>query len=263
MKLSEWVKENIGCNSDFVADIKWADMTIVEAFKRTNNEKLLSSYRGHCDDYAIVTNGKRYYQASLFYNYRSSYGWPQYSLKVNWDKTYGLSQEEVEAVRLKNLECKNKPKTRKPIDFSYRETENWAKYQAVIEATRAFGETNDCVVKAITLATGLPYRDVHKTLEDCGRESRRGTPEYVSNKALKILGYKLVSVPKFDRQVIYAGYRRKSKGYSVKGLIGELDNKNYLINISEHMLSAVGGEILDFTRNKKCFVDSVYEIIKI
>ncbi len=263
MKLSKWVKNNTGYDSDFVVDPKWADMEIVEEFKRKNNEKLLSNYRGHCDDYAIVTNGKRYYQAALFYNYRGYSGYERYSLKVNWDKTYGMTPEAIEAFKAKELERKSKPRVRKPIDLSYRDTENWKKYEAVKEQTKKFGETNDCVVKAITLATGLDYSVVHKTLAESGRKFRRGTPHYVSNKALKILGYKLVRVHKFDRQRTYAGYRAKSKGYSVKGLIGQLDKKNYLISISGHLLAAVDGEILDFTRNRKSFVEYVDEVVKL
>lgn len=268
MKLKEWLLEQNECLYDFNSiEEKWLNFEIVDTYYQDKNKfnsyEIISKYSGVCNSVAIITNGKRYYEAAIFETH-GKHGWgysyngsPRLSLKINWIKYYGLSKEEIEKIKAKK-ETNKKPKKYVPIDLSYKDTEEWKKYNGVLKESSTFNETNDCVPVAVTLATGLPYAKVHQAFKDAGRKFRKGTFQHQIRDALKALGFKMTKLPEFKRQYSWSGNRRSSTGYSTKGLIGNLDsNKNYLIGINRHMLAAVNGQILDWSRNRKKFVEYV------
>lgn len=48
-------------------------------------------------------------------------------------------------------------------------------------------ESNDCTVRATTLAMGLDYIEVHKKFTSAGRKERRGVTLHVMEKALSLI----------------------------------------------------------------------------
>jgi hypothetical protein len=48
-------------------------------------------------------------------------------------------------------------------------------------------ESNDCTVRATSLAMNLPYLDVHKKFEFAGRQPRRGVSMTTMNRALCLI----------------------------------------------------------------------------
>ena len=48
-------------------------------------------------------------------------------------------------------------------------------------------ESNDCTVRATSLAMNKPYLDIHKSYETAGRKPRRGVTISTMNKALQLI----------------------------------------------------------------------------
>ena len=55
-------------------------------------------------------------------------------------------------------------------------------------------ETDDCCVIAVAVATGLPYRDVHKAFAKVGRKNRTGVSTFYVEVAIKMLGFRSVKL---------------------------------------------------------------------
>ena len=60
-------------------------------------------------------------------------------------------------------------------------------YSSTIEVSNKMNETNDCMVKAMSIALDVPYKEVHKELKLAGRKNRSGTYDSQARKAIKIL----------------------------------------------------------------------------
>ena len=63
-------------------------------------------------------------------------------------------------------------------------------WQSMVASSKAKGEHNDCTVKALTAATGLPYDQCHAALAKHGRKHRKGCHfASVGKKAAADLGF--------------------------------------------------------------------------
>ena len=74
-------------------------------------------------------------------------------------------------------------------------------------------ESNDCTIRATSLAMNKPYQDVHKAYSIAGRKPRRGATISTMNKALQIItksSKTLVRVP--DEPTFAQFARTKPKG---------------------------------------------------
>lgn len=93
-------------------------------------------------------------------------------------------------------------------------------------------EISDCVCRAITLATGLPYKTINKLLELVAEHN------HCDKLFLGCYRYLLEDV--FGYPVKYPD------GYVTVGeLIDEYPHNTLLIRISSHLLCAVAGQIYD------------------
>jgi hypothetical protein len=45
-------------------------------------------------------------------------------------------------------------------------------------------ENNDCVVRASSIACGIPYEEMHAKYKEAGRKDRRGTPVFLIDEVL-------------------------------------------------------------------------------
>lgn len=110
----------------------------------------------------------------------------------------------------------------------------------VDQKSRENGETNDCVVRSLSILTGYDYDQCNNVLRRCGRKFASGTYRDVTNKAIGILGYNYTIVYNTNaRPVMSLRYARYK--YSI-GL--------YLVFTNHHALPMVDGCIIDnYTKN--------------
>lgn len=125
-----------------------------------------------------------------------------------------------------------------------------SKYKELLKASEKINERNDCAVKALTVVLGIPYELSHKLFLSLGRRSRSGVTFSTIKDALKIAGAELevVKIPAFVKT---------SKNLQESGL---LENGRYLICTSGHIAGSVGGEIVDYTADRKTRVKTVYSV---
>lgn len=157
------------------------------------------------------------------------------------------------------------------------------------DASKALNETNDCVVRALSVATDISYPAMHEYLGTYGRKPRDGMSAFVYHAALKSLGYKLTKLEgpeyKYYRTWVEGHYRynrktgrhswvndtyrtkRKKSGpgkdYSaatVKTLAKELTEGTYLVGTSGHVACLKDGEIHDWTAGRRHRIEDVYKV---
>lgn len=121
--------------------------------------------------------------------------------------------------------------------------------ETAIERDRfAMGEKNDCAVKAIALATGISYPQVHATLKAAGRRNRCGTYLWQTEKTVKNLGFDMIRIP-------------LSRGCTTKTVGRFLTNGNFLVRISRHILAVRNGQVLDWSATAMKRVKEIFRIV--
>lgn len=120
-------------------------------------------------------------------------------------------------------------------------------YEGARAESQALREKDDCAVVAMTIATGLPYADVHLTFAACGRRARRRTPMYITDWAAERLGVRLTRVP-FPRSTL------RTIGDRLDPL------KTYLVRTSGHIVCVEGGRVHDWAAGSLRRVRSVWEV---
>jgi hypothetical protein len=101
-------------------------------------------------------------------------------------------------------------------------------------------EHRDCAVKAVSIATGYEYDDVHYVFEVCGRKPRKGTQFYVTEKAVKLLKFRMIDVTKHFKSKSVRTLEREIK--DCKG--------NFLVRVTNHLLPVVDGKVHDWTSGR-------------
>lgn len=155
-------------------------------------------------------------------------------------------------------------------------------------AALALRETNDCVVRALSVATQLPYAEMHTYLAtDYGRKPRKGMYTGQYHRALEALGYTLkrLSGPKYaTKHKFIQGHWRYTRGthtwvedqfrairrkvgpgvdYSaatVTTIARELPKGTYLVATDHHVLCLRDGVVHDHTEGRRTRIESVYEV---
>ena len=123
-------------------------------------------------------------------------------------------------------------------------------YTTLLQDSYALGETKDCSVRALTVVSGRPYREVHEVFRKCGRRHRRGTPRHVTQKAIAALGLYALDVSK------------QYKGRTVRTLERELPaGKRFLVYTRRHMLGVRHGKVEDYTSGRLHRVEKIEEIV--
>lgn len=79
-----------------------------------------------------------------------------------------------------------------------------ALYAALNAVSDQLGEWNDCAVKAVAVAAGVPYAEAHALLKAAGRRDRRGMKNTLYKDVLRALGLALepVKVPPCTRRTL-------------------------------------------------------------
>ena len=126
-------------------------------------------------------------------------------------------------------------------------------------------ESNDCAVRAMTLATGLPYADVHAAFKAAGRRDRRGTAWDVFKTAARAL------VPSVEIEHISADYQLIGNPWSrrwhaagrptLARFTAEHRTGAYVVIIKGHALALIEGVQLDMGPNgSRCKVQAYMKV---
>ena len=119
--------------------------------------------------------------------------------------------------------------------------------QAIKKSSAAQGETNDCTVIAVAIATGKAYDEVHNIFRRCGRKRRRGCSTWTVEKALSVLGFKVEKLEKW-------------KGKTCTSL--DLPRKdNYIAFTCNHALAVKFGLVKDWSAQRRNRITEVWKII--
>ena len=144
-------------------------------------------------------------------------------------------------------------------------------YEEMAKGRYSMGETGDCGVIALAIATDLSYDECHYALKRAGRKNRGAT--YVSQlrAAAKELGFEFKEVSFLRREnVRHALYRR---GYGVKNLtlrqiqmfpeeFAEWGDR-VIVHTSWHFSGMRFQEVVDWAASKAKHVKRAYQLVKI
>ena len=124
----------------------------------------------------------------------------------------------------------------------------------LIKASEALGETNDCSVKALSVALGVSYDVAHSALRARGRKERRGVQMRAIHGAAADLGYKLVPVTlpwvKRCKTAITLAANLPSRG-------------RFLVDMPRHVAGCAAGKVLDWTEGRRKRVVTIYRPVKL
>lgn len=150
----------------------------------------------------------------------------------------------------------------RPVDLTCYNALRNDKYRKELE------ETNDCVVIAVSLITGLSYKEVHSMLAKHGRKPKRGTNSLIWSEALKELGYEVEEYT-FHSASKYPGCH----GILLKSITSfhpkrfpEYFNEsmpNLLCITSDHAFAMIAGQTKDWSHEKYLRIKHAYKVTKI
>ena len=159
-------------------------------------------------------------------------------------------------------------------------TKQWRR---VCARSDKWGETNDCTVKALAIATNSTYEKAHGALALRGRSYRKGTSMGKVFKTLKDWGYtvkteyKKSEIERIQRWEEYGwnihdsdielmkDFKRSrwSKGKTIKSIVPHLPSRGvFLIETRSHVLCVRAGQVHDWTDGRRHRITEVHRIIK-
>ena len=128
------------------------------------------------------------------------------------------------------------------------------------------GETNDCTVKALALATGISYQEAHQELAARGRKRGKGTNFFGVTEAIQARGFEVTRVSP------ESFIRRYPKSHQILQNITThhperfnrvwRDGHTYLCSVGGHCLTVINGTTHDWTRGHAKRVHLIYRITK-
>ncbi len=155
-------------------------------------------------------------------------------------------------------------------------------FQKVLKRSRKWGESNDCTVKALAIATDIPYEQAHGLLALRGRSYQKGTEMSNVWSAMRELGWEKTTI--VDRPMVERHERwsqmdfkmttcdavkkmRKHKLFNaktIKSLKDYLPSRGiFLVETSSHVLCVRAGAIHDWTTNRQHRIKQIHRISRI
>lgn len=130
-------------------------------------------------------------------------------------------------------------------------------------------ENNDCVVRAISAATGASYLDVLRLSCQMGRKKGRGAQVVVTTQLAEAFGFKLEveSLESFNPPA-----RRARGKHGKHGITSHhpdrfpqmwKDRGTLICWNRTHMWAVVDGVVIDWSRGRSLRVDSIRRVVKI
>lgn len=140
-------------------------------------------------------------------------------------------------------------------------------FLGVQQASFAFNEANDCTVRALAIAAGVPYADAHATLQQLGRNNGRGVYfNSIMNEAFKRHGCRLTRVNMLDTIATYPGVHSKLKSLTTHHpdrFKAQWPAGTFIMFTSGHVLAIKDGVNHDWTRGRAKRAVSLWRVEKI
>jgi hypothetical protein len=118
---------------------------------------------------------------------------------------------------------------------------------------RFINEANDCTVRALANAAGLPYKLAHKIMARAGRENGKGLFFKQWHPVYTRLGFKLQAVYGTTKGARYIKQEIKTvpalAGITLENLLPSLKTGRYIVKQRGHVFALVDGKILDYGVN--------------
>ena len=121
-------------------------------------------------------------------------------------------------------------------------------FQKVKTAQVANRETNDCSVKAVSIACDVSYSVAHKALRLQGRPNGKGVNMLQIIRAVVSIGYSM-------ERVVF-----RAKTVATIGRDSNLYNGYYIANVRGHVAAVVNGKVEDWTDGRRHKLLAVYKI---
>lgn len=135
-------------------------------------------------------------------------------------------------------------------------------WDTMSQASNLKGERNDCTVRAMTAATGLPYDVCHAEFAKAGRRKGCGVHFRVMGPSVaKKLGFNL---RRMNRGEYIAQLGRTDREYLAKTMITAERDKafksgNFIALVTRHAAAIVDGKVIDWSQGKAKRLQEVYE----
>ncbi|HCH32649.1 MAG TPA: hypothetical protein DE045_06895 [Oceanospirillaceae bacterium] len=120
-------------------------------------------------------------------------------------------------------------------------------YKSCLPVSQAHNETNDCTVKAVAIATNLPYKLAHAKLAEAGRPNRKGTYRPMYRKVMEDLGFSVTDIHTPAKTVA-----------TIERYLNPA--KRYVITVRGHALAAANGKIEDWSEGRRYRIQNVWEV---
>lgn len=138
-------------------------------------------------------------------------------------------------------------------------------FKAMCANTSAYGEKNDCSVKAVALACGVSYDVAHAEMQKQGRKQGRGASTASIELACIALGKQLNPVSPRHKIAAYPGVHKNLQNVTTHhpARFPDVwkDGKTYLAYIRGHVLAIVDGVVHDWTVGRAYRVQRILEVL--
>ena len=137
--------------------------------------------------------------------------------------------------------------------------------QAASKGVERFdNEANDCTVRALANAYGMPYKLAHKIMAKQGRQSKSGLHPAKTHEALTRMGFNLLGVYGTTKKARFLARMlecQPKSGITLATLLTSIGLGRYVVTIRGHALAIVNGEVLDYGNNlANSHVATVYKL---
>lgn len=127
-------------------------------------------------------------------------------------------------------------------------------------------EANDCTVRALANAYGMPYKLAHKIMAKAGRVKGKGPKLEKMHAAYTRMGFEVDTIhgktvaADYLQRYIAVG-KTKHKGATLKTVLPRLSVGRFIVLIRGHVFGVVDGKVLDYGNNPaNCSVAAVYKL---
>ena len=125
-------------------------------------------------------------------------------------------------------------------------------------ASKKYRERNDCTVKAIAIAAGIPYDCAYSLLKSFGRRPRRGYKLQLHlSGILSRLGLAV-----HQRDYLIPAIKRKGSGLTMMTVSDYLPKRGvFLLWTARHVACYRGGRVHDWTVGRKHRITNITKIV--
>lgn len=127
-------------------------------------------------------------------------------------------------------------------------------------------EANDCTVRALANAAGMPYSIANRILSKAGRPKGKRCDLLSMHSAYKRMGLSLESLHGSDRTAKFmkrtiAPDASVKQGITLGKKLSELKQGRFVVMVLGHVFAVVDGKVLDYGNNKAgSRVQAVYKL---